>query len=145
MYVPFSLLVFRYRSMHFRRIIRLRLTLTMERFMMMAQMINIFPNVSAYTDKNMEYALNGSIQRERQIIDYIKTALQKTDSIELRHIWLMDYWEFEDRPFVHKKTILIAELTADYIKEIVDAKIWNTPDKMYPNRPSFYCLNIAKR
>lgn len=29
-------------------------------------------------------------------------------------------------------------------KKIDDAEIWNTPDKMYPNRPSFYCLEIKR-
>ena len=53
-------------------------------------------------------------------------------------------YEFEDRPFVHRKTISIEELTIEHIKEIDNAVIWNTPDKMYPERPSFYCLTITR-
>lgn len=56
----------------------------------------------------------------------------------------MGYYEFEDRPFIHRKTISIGELTVKHIKEISSPNIWNTPDKMYPERPSFYCLTITK-
>ena len=51
---------------------------------------------------------------------------------------------FEDRPFVHRKTISIDELTIEHIKEIAIADTWNKPDKMYPQRPSFYCLTITR-
>lgn len=56
----------------------------------------------------------------------------------------MDYYECEDRPFIYKKAVSINELTTDYIKEIDGAVIGNTPDKMYPERPSFYCLTITR-
>ena len=39
------------------------------------------------------------------------------------------------------------EITPDQLltgKEIDHADVWNTPDKMYPNRPSFYCLEIRR-
>ena len=36
--------------------------------------------------------------RAKQIIEYMKNVLQDTTSIELWHVWLMDYYEFEDRP-----------------------------------------------
>ena len=66
------------------------------------------------------------------------------DVIEFWHVWLMDYYELEDRPFIHRKTISISELTVVHIKEIDNADIWNIPDNMFPERPSFYCLTIAK-
>ena len=56
----------------------------------------------------------------------------------------MDYYEFEGRPFIHRKAISVYELTTEHIKEIDHAVIWNTPDKMYPERPSFYCLTITR-
>lgn len=76
--------------------------------------------------------------------EYVKTALQDTDVIELWHVWLTDYYEYEDSPVIHRKSIGIEELSVSHIKEIDEAVIWNTPDKMYPNRPSFYCLTIKK-
>lgn len=82
--------------------------------------------------------------RAKHIIENMKTTLQKSSDVESWKVWLMDYYEYEDRPFVHRKTIAISELTTEHIKEIEDAVIWNTPDKMYPQRPSFYCLTITR-
>lgn len=84
------------------------------------------------------------VQKAKQVIEYMKNALQNTPSIELWHVWFIDYYEFEDRPVIHRQTVSINELTTKHIKEIDDAEIWNTPDKMYPNRPSFYCLEIKR-
>ena len=105
-----------------------------------------FENIGDYTDKKFGVYLewNYTEGRAKQIIDYIKTALQKSDIVEFWHVWLMDYYEFEERPFIHRKTISISDLTTEQIKEIDNAVIWNTPDKMYPGRPSFYCLIIKR-
>lgn len=107
--------------------------------------LNSFMNVRDYTDKNHGVYLewNYTDGRAKQIIEYIKSALQESDSVEFWHIWL-DYYEFENRPFVHKKTISVNELTTEHIKEIDNALIWNLPDKLYPERPSFYCLTITR-
>ena len=108
--------------------------------------LQTFADIEDYTDKKYGVSLewNYTDGRAEQIIQYIKEALQKTDVIEFWHVWLMDYYELEDRPFVHRKIISVRELTTEHIKEIDNAVIWNTPDKMYPNRPSFYCLTITR-
>ena len=108
--------------------------------------LTTFVNVRNYSQKEYGVSLewNYTDGRARQIIEYIKSALSKTDSIEFWLVWLMDYYEFEDRPFIHKKTIPVDELNIEHIKEIDNAKIWTTPDKMYPNRPSFYCLTVTR-
>ena len=105
-----------------------------------------FDNVRDYTDKDYGVYLewNYTEGRARQIVEYIKTALQETDSIEFWNVWLMDCYEYEDRPFIHRKAIPIKELTTEHIEEINNAINWNTPDKMYPERPSFYCLTITR-
>ncbi len=107
--------------------------------------LNFFESVKDYTNKNFGVYLewNYTDDRAKQIVEYIKTALQKSNSIELWLVWL-DYYEFENRPFVHRKMISVSELTTEHIKEIDSAAIWNTPDKMYPERPSFYCLTITR-
>ena len=79
--------------------------------------------------------------RAGQMIDYIRTALTQTDSVEIWNVWLSGYWEFEDRPHICKKTVPIDELTADDIKEIVQAENWDNRDH---NRPWFYCLEIIR-
>ena len=105
-----------------------------------------FGNVKDYTDKNYGVFLEWDYTdgRAKQIIEYIRNALQKTDNIEFWNVWLMDYYEFDDRPFFNRKTISIEELTTEHIKEINNVVIWNIPDKMYPERPSFYCLTITR-
>lgn len=104
-----------------------------------------FENVKDYTNKTYGVYLewNYTDGRAKQIIEYIKSALQKSDKVEFWHVWL-DHYEFEDRPFVYQKTLPVSELTTEHIKEIDNAVIWNTPDKMYPERPSFYCLTITR-
>lgn len=105
-----------------------------------------FDSVRDYTDRDHAVCLewNYTAGRAKQIIEYIKTALQKSDSIELWNVWLMDYYEYYERPYIHRKTISIDELSVGHIREIDSAEIWNVPDKMYPQRPSFYCLTIKR-
>ena len=108
--------------------------------------LRIFTDVESYTKKRNAVYLewNYTDGRAKQIIEYIKNALQNTGSVELWHVWLMDVCEFEDSPVIHRRTISISELTTKHIKEIDNADIWNIPDKMYPNRPSFYCMEIKR-
>ena len=109
--------------------------------------LHFFQDVQNYTDKKNGVCLEWNYfteGRAKQIIKYMKNALQDTASIELWHVWLTDYYEFEDKPVIHRQTVSIDELTTKHIKEIDDAEIWNIPDKMYPSRPSFYCLEIKR-
>ncbi len=108
--------------------------------------LNTFADVKEYSDKNYGVCLEWDYTegRAKQVIEYIKNALQKSEVVEFWHVWLMDYYEFEDRPFINRKTISVRELTAEHIKEINNAVIWNNQDKMYPERPSFYCLTITR-
>ncbi len=82
--------------------------------------------------------------RAGRIVEYLKNALQNTASVELWHVWLGTGDEFEVRPVVHRQTISVAGLAAEHIRKIDEAELWNTPDKMYPGRPSFYCLEIRR-
>lgn len=104
-----------------------------------------FPDGRDYTQKEYAVALEWDYTEGRagQIIQYIKAALQQTDRVEFWLVWLTDYCEFEDRPFIHRKTVPADQLTTAHIKQINDAVIWNTPDRTYPGRPSFYCLTVT--
>ncbi len=108
--------------------------------------LRVFDDVRDYTDQAFGVYLewNYTDGRAKQLIEYIKNALQKAERVELWNVWLMDYYEFEDRPYIHRKIIPISELTPAHIKEIDRAEVWNTPDKMYPLRPSFYCFTITR-
>ena len=108
--------------------------------------LHTFEEVQSYTDKKYGVWLEWHYTdgRAEQIVKYMKEILQYTDSIELWHVWLMDYFEYDERPVIHKRAVTIAEITVDDIKETDDAEIWNNPDKRNPNRPSFYCLKISR-
>lgn len=70
--------------------------------------LTCFEGVGDYTDKkygvNLEW--NYTEGRAKLIIEYIKAALQEADVIEFWHVWLMDYYELEDRPFIEKHYLL---------------------------------------
>lgn len=105
-----------------------------------------FQNTYPYTEKPYGVWLEwrGTEGRANQLLQYIKKVLQHTDTIELWHVWLMEYYEFEDRPVIYQKTRSFSELTPIQILQIDQAEVWNRPDKQYPNRPSFYCLAITR-
>ncbi len=105
-----------------------------------------FYDVTVYTDKAYGVWLDWNCTKGRalQLIEYIRSNLQNADTLELWHVWLMDYCEFEERPFVHRRTVSLEELTVEDIMETDSAEIWDRPDKRYPERPSFYCLTIVK-
>lgn len=105
-----------------------------------------FPDVVDYTDKKYGVYLewNYTEGRAEHILNYMKDVLEKVESIEFWHVWLMDYCEYEDSPVIHKRKISIEEMTIRDIRELDDADIWNSPDKNIPGRPSFYCLKVTR-
>lgn len=105
-----------------------------------------FPDVQDYTDKKFGVYLEWDYTngRAEQILNYMKETLKKVESIELWHVWLMDYYEYEDSPVIRKRTISVGEMTIQDISELDSADIWNSPDKNIPSRPSFYCLKIIQ-
>ncbi len=105
-----------------------------------------FPDVSDYTNKKYGVYLEWDYTngRAERILEYIKEALEKTEVIELWHVWLGDYYEYEDSPVIHKRTLRIDGMTVRDIYELDNADIWNHPDKCLPSRPSFYRLIITK-
>ena len=105
-----------------------------------------FPDVHDYTDKKYGVTLEWYYTdgRAEQILKYIREALKDTESIELWHVWLMDYYEYEDSPVIHKRKLTIGEITIKDIYELDNADIWNSPDKNIPSRPSFYRLVVTR-
>ena len=105
-----------------------------------------FRDFRDYTDKLYGVYLEWDCTDEEanELLKYIKEGLKKDKSIELWHVWLGDYYEYEDSPVIHKKVRLIKELTVQDIKELASAEIFNHPDKYIPSRQSFYCLKITR-
>ena len=54
--------------------------------------LNTFTDVKDYTDKSYGVCLEWDYTdgRAKQIIEYIKNALQKSEVVEFWHVWLMD-------------------------------------------------------
>lgn len=105
-----------------------------------------FVDVQRYTDKKYGVCLEWHYTdgRAKKLLEYIKNALEYDTSIEIWHVWLMGYYEYDERPAIQRCTVSFSDLTIDDLREIDDAEIWNTPDKRNPGRPSFYCLVIEK-
>ena len=105
-----------------------------------------FQDVQDYSDKKYGVYLEWDYTdgRAEQILKYLRTVLEKTELVELWHVWLMDYYEYEDSPVIHKQTISIKKMTIQDIDELDKADIWTGPDKQIPSRPSFYCLKITR-
>ena len=105
-----------------------------------------FQDVQDYSDKKygvyLEWAYTDG--RAEQILNYVKAVLEEAEQVEFWHVWLMDYYEYEDSPVIHKRTISIEKMTIRDIYEMDKADIWNSPDKQIPSRPSFYCSKITR-
>jgi len=108
--------------------------------------LHTFGDVQSYTDKKYGVYLewNYTEGRAKAILEYIRNALAHENEIELWHVWLMDYYEYDESPVIHRRTVSLSDVTADDIKKMDEAEIWNQPDKRNPGRPSFYCLSIKQ-
>ena len=87
--------------------------------------LHYFPYAEDYTGRTHGVSLewNYTEGRSQQIIHYIRAALQETDTVEFWQVWLTDYYEFEERPYIHRKTVSLQDLTTEHIKEIDQAVI----------------------
>jgi len=105
-----------------------------------------YPDLKDYTEKKYGVYLEWRYTegRAKQILKYIREVLKETEQVEFWHVWLMDYYEYEDSPVIHKRKLSINEMTIQDIYELDHADIWNSPDKNIPSRPSFYRLIITR-
>ena len=79
-----------------------------------------------------------------QLLEQIGAALQRSETVELWRVWLMDCYEFEERPYLHTSVCRFRDLTEEQIIALDRAEVWNKPDKAYPDRPSFYRLIVTR-
>jgi hypothetical protein len=70
----------------------------------------------------------------------IKSALAECDRVELWTVWLMDYYEYDERPHYNTRDIALDELNAEDIMDISEVNVWgNSKD-----RPTYYCLAVRR-
>ena len=101
-----------------------------------------FPDVDLYCDKTNGVSLEWpqyTPGRAQRILSYIETALCRTDTVELWHVWLGDFAEYDERPRIHSFQAAISELVPEDLEEFCSQKIWNDS-----SRPSFYRLTIHR-
>lgn len=103
-----------------------------------------FRFVSDYTDKAYGVSLEWSYfteGRAKQVLKYIGSVLQHTDSVEVWIVWQNGgYYEYDERPIIRKKTLHLDEVVPEDIRALNDAEVWD--DKF--NRPVWSCLEILK-
>ena len=85
-----------------------------------------------------------TLDTAEQLLAQIRAALGQSESVELWRVWLMDFWEFEERPYLHTSVRRYGELMLEELLAVAKAEVWNKPDKAYPDRPSFYRLIITR-
>ena len=103
-----------------------------------------FDDVDVYCEKKYGVYLELPLYTEgraKQILAYIRSALRQTESVELWNVWLTGYWEYDERPRLHRRTVHIEDLTVDDIRRLHDAENWGPKD---PGRPSFYCIEVVR-
>ena len=102
-----------------------------------------FDDVESYSDLSHGVVLEWNyctVGRAEQIIKYIGAALEKSERVELWTVWLMAYYEYEDRPVIKKQELSFSDLTPEAILEFSKRDVWGN-SKI---RPTYYCLSVRK-
>lgn len=102
-----------------------------------------FEDISSYSELSQGVIIEWNYctpGRARDIIGYIKNVLRECDLVELWNVWLMDYYEYDERPRYRKKEISAEELKPEDIMDISNANVWENSTV----RPTYYCLKIRK-
>jgi hypothetical protein len=102
-----------------------------------------FDDVGSYSDLSHGVVLEWNYctaGRAGQIIKYIEAALEKSERVELWTVWLMDYYEYEDRPVIKKQELSFSDLAPETILEFSEKDVWGNNK----SRPTYYCLSVRK-
>lgn len=102
-----------------------------------------FQDVRGYTDLQYGVELQWFYYtpgRAKELIRYIADALRHCDRVELWTVWLMDFYEYEERPYYRTRTVSLRDLTCEDIAEVTEADVWRE-SKL---RPVYDCLRIVK-
>ncbi|MBQ2974274.1 MAG: hypothetical protein IJE19_07950 [Clostridia bacterium] len=108
--------------------------------------LNSFKDTQSYSDKKFGVCLewNYTDGRAKNLIEYIKIVLKNADSVELWNVWLDFYYEYDESPVIHNKTVSVSDLSVNVIRNFVSSDNFNMPDIRNPERPSFYRLTITQ-
>lgn len=102
-----------------------------------------FKDVGEYTNLQYGVAIEWNYctaGRAQQIIEYIKAVLTKCDQVQIWTVWLMEYYEHDERPRYKTREVSAEELQIEDIKEISEVDVWSD----CKDRPTYYCLTVRK-
>ena len=82
--------------------------------------------------------------RAKEIVRYIKAALEQCDRVELWKVWLGGFYEYDERPSYRTRELSVRELTAGDVQELVESSVWEKGGKKGGKRPVFHCLTVVR-
>lgn len=77
--------------------------------------------------------------RAKHLIAYIRAALKHCDRVELWHVWLTGFCEYDERPSRKTKVVSICDLTIDDIQAVCAFDVWPREKA----KPTDVCLVIT--
>lgn len=78
--------------------------------------------------------------RAEHLIAYLRAALERCERVELRHVWLTGYCEYDERPFRKTKRVSLRDLTPHDLEAICEFDVWAQDQ----TRPTDVCLIITR-
>ncbi len=103
----------------------------------------LFPFDEAGLYTNQKHALlpewNCTEEQSHRLIQYLREALRSAETVELWHVWLVDGWDYEDRPVFRHASLAIDDLLPEHLRELDDKEVLERA-----GRSTAYCLSITK-
>ena len=78
--------------------------------------------------------------RAEHLIAYLRAALERCERVELWHVWLTGYCEYDERPFRKTKRVSLRDLTPHDLEAICEFDVWAQDQ----TRPTDVCLIITR-
>lgn len=82
--------------------------------------------------------------RAKEIVRYIKAALEQCGRVELWKVWLGGFYEYDERPSYRTRELSLRELTAGDVQELAESSLWEKGGKKGGKRPVFHCLTVVR-
>lgn len=101
-----------------------------------------FDEAGLYTNQKCALLLewNCTEEQSRQLTQYLREALRSAETVELWHVWLVDGWDYEDRPVFRRAAATIDDLLPEHLRELDDKEVL---DGM--GRSTAYCLSVKRK
>ncbi len=100
-----------------------------------------FDEAGLYTDQTHALLLewNCTEEQSRSLIQYLRDVLRSAETVELWCVWLVDGWDYEDRPVFRRASLAIDDLLPEHLRELDDKEVLDGA-----GRSTAYCLHITQ-